>query len=950
MFKYAVKRVFRSYKLFLALTLGVLVATTFFASTNIAADLLARDSLEASIEGVVYDLVANSGPSNWTSQEFDEIETELNEISEVTEITKTSILYLSNYNNTNTNFTITGVEWSSDMVEGHQVTGGLPSLGPNETYIVSGSTNESLFDINDEVSATIYVSKKVAQNILVIENGTVIYNITQIVTTFEVIEWNFTIAGFVSFPEDRRYAIQGLGSFAGILLTPYGFGADIPYNMLVADWDLTFNPILEQCNQIENRTGVYIWNSIHMKLDRDRLIDPYNIDNSVERMSEVGSKVRALIEPYGATVSSNLQLPLTLYLIISLTMNIAFIALSLPIFFMAYFTGTMVSDVSYNLRRREIGLLLTKGYKRSTIRNMFLIEGVFIGAISGTASAFIGSGVTYYALGITRFDYISILLSNSTSIILSIMLGMGLALISVWRPANRASKLEILDSLKQYVYVEETSEYKRLLPTLTFFLGTYKLIVWVLAIDMNILLTQLSPGNFFLALLIGVWLGIDGILNFLGPIAFLYGATKIFMRGSQKFQEAVVTAGKRFFGAFGTLATRNVKRNPARNAAMVFLLSLIVSYGIFTIGSLYAEFDRVERNIGFTVGSDVRIELNEGVNISSVMPQILDFSEVVDATPEYRLTLHVGDISIETRGIRPNEWPSIAFWESEWFIGDFQVMLDELDNNGIILSITTARDLDLEVGDTFQIRGLNPGDFHELRVVGLIGYQSFLESLYFASDGDGDRMEFSAEGSYPSFVSETFLNDSAIIDASSSNILIKTHEGVNGTYVQELLDEEIQDISESYSYTSHMKNYYERPIESGITKIRWVAILFAVVLALVGTALVIILGLKEKDAEIALLTVRGFSKWQLFKTLLAEMLVMVLFALVLGSVVGLIEIFGNVNLENQNATGLIRTRMVLSIQSSFTMLLVIGVVLLAAIIPVWWASRRPESKIDVLRA
>jgi hypothetical protein len=198
-------------------------------------------------------------------------------------------------------------------------------------------------------------------------------------------------------------------------------------------------------------------------------------------------------------------------------------------------------------------------------------------------------------------------------------------------------------------------------------------------------------------------------------------------------------------------------------------------------------------------------------------------------------------------------------------------------------------------------------------------------------------------------VSESFLSESNILDASASNILIKTNADVNGTYVQEILDETFTDISDSYSFTSNMRNYYERPIESGITRIRWVAIVFAVVLALVGTALVIILGLKEKDAEIALITVRGFSKWQLFKTLLAEMLVMVLFALLLGSLVGFIEIFGNVNLENQNATGLIRTRMIVGGLSGITMLVVIGVVILAAALPVYWASRRPESKVDVLR-
>jgi ABC-type antimicrobial peptide transport system permease subunit len=950
MFKYAVKRVFRSYKLFLALTLGVLIATSFFASTNVAADILARDSLEASIEGVVYDVVANSVPSNWTSEEFDEIENKLEKIPEITGQTRTSRLYLENYNKTNSNFTVIGLEWNSDMVQNLQLISGRSSLNANETYVLSGSTNESQFQIDDIVEMNVFVSKKVAQNIIVVENGTIVNNITLIVTKVEQVKWNLTVAGFVSLPEDRRYAMEQ-NPYAGILLTPYGFGIDLSYNILLANWALTFDPLLEQCNQIENRTGVWVWNSIHVKVDRASLIDPYNIENSIERLRDVARKVSALIEPYGATISSSLILPLTFYSLISLTMNIAFIALSLPIFFMAYFTGTMVSDVGYNLRRREIGLLLTKGYKRDTIRNMFLIEGLFIGAISGVASAFLGTLIAYYTLGITRYDYVSVFLNNSTSMLVSIIIGMALALISVWRPANRASKLEVLDALKQYIYVEETSEYKKLLPTITFVLGTYKLIVWILGIDMNTLLSQISPGNFFLALLIVAWLGIDGILNFLGPIAFLYGATKIFMRGSPKFQEAVVAAGKRYFGAFGNLATRNVKRNPARNAAIVFLLSLIVSYGVFTIGSLFAEYDRVERNIRYNVGADIRIELEGDVNVTTILDEISDISDVVDMTPEYRLTLHAGDTSIATRGIRPEKWLSIAFWESEWFLGDFQNMINEIGNDGIILSVDIARDLDLEVGDTFQVRGSGSNIYNELRIVGLIGYQSILESLAIAFGEDrAETLQFSAEGDYPSLVSETFLDDADIIDTSVVNVLIDTEEGVNGTYIQEVLDDEIAEIGESYSYTSSLKNYYERPIESGITKIRWVAIVFAVILALVGTSLVIILGLKDKDAEIALLTIRGFSKWQLFKTLLAEMLVIVLFALVLGSLVGFVEIFGNVNLENQNTTGLIRTRMIVGGMSGVTTLLMIGIVLLAAIIPVWWASRKPESKVDILRA
>ena len=119
---------------------------------------------------------------------------------------------------------------------------------------------------------------------------------------------------------------------------------------------------------------------------------------------------------------------------------------------------------------------------------------------------------------------------------------------------------------------------------------------------------------------------------------------------------------------------------------------------------------------------------------------------------------------------------------------------------------------------------------------------------------------------------------------------------------------------------------------------------------MVGTGLVVILTLREKDPEIALLSVRGFSKWQLFKTLLAEVLVTIVFALLLGLFVGYVENLGQVSQLNEGLSGLIRYQITLGGAAGYTILLLLGVVLLAAIIPVWWASRRAETKVIVLRS
>ncbi|MFW9964776.1 MAG: ABC transporter permease, partial [Candidatus Sifarchaeia archaeon] len=454
---------------------------------------------------------------------------------------------------------------------------------------------------------------------------------------------------------------------------------------------------------------------------------------------------------------------------------------------------------------------------------------------------------------------------------------------------------------------------------------------------------SISFGNFAIALLIIAWLMVDSILNTLGPLLFLYGATRVFMKGSLRFQEAVVNAGRRFFGAFGNLATRNVKRNPARTASLVFIIALIVSYGIFATGSLYSQADYIERSARYDVGADVRLQLNAGANMTEMLEAVVDYDGVEDATPEYQLDLRVGTTQIETRGIRPDEWTDVGYWEPEWFLGDITEMMDNLGNDGIIISRDIAKRLELNVGDTIYVDGPFSSGRYGLTIVGLIGYLTVIEVAIAG-------FTFSTGGDYVSIVSETFLNDSMLIHTSTANVLIDTEPNVNGTVLQQQLLLDFEDVFRTFSVTSEISDYQSSPLRSGSTKIQWLAISFAVILAMVGTGLVVYLTLREKDAEIALLSVRGFSKWQLFKTLLAEVMVTVLFALLLGVFVGYVENLGQVSQLNTNATGLIRYGVTLGGAAFYTNLLLVGVVLLAAIIPVWLSSRRPESKVDILRA
>jgi len=927
MFKYAFKRVVRSYRLFVALTIGVLLATTFFASTNVAADIISKDALSATIENILYDFDVDSENSNWTIADVNGLENELDAVDGVVGSAHSTKFYFD-YNGTGTNMTVAAIEMSSDLASGIQVLQGSFSLGPNETYVVRGSKNESLFSLGQVLEVQIRVSR--------------------LFMPPQTIARNLTVVGYIDLPQRNREAI--IPSFgAGIMAILEGLGGgaraftfDTSYNLLLADWDMVMDSILREAETITGHTHLGISTSIHLQIDRANYLNPYDITNSLQRIQNLADVISEHTSAYGAGVSSNLQGRLVVYQFTQLIMSAQFLALSLPIFLLAYFTGTMVSDVGYNFRRREIGLLLTKGYERGTIRRMFLVEGALIGAIAGAVSVFLGTASAYIILGVENLNMFQAILDNLVSVILSVILGMFLGLLSVWRPSGRASKLEILDALKQYIFVEETSEYKKLLPTICLILGTYKLIVWTLGIDMSGLLGSISFGNLFVSIAIVAWLAVDGVLNSIGPLLFLYGATKVFIRGSQKFQEAVMSAGRRFFGAFGKLATSNIKRHPARNATLVFIAALIVSYGIFATGSLYSQYDFTERTARYDVGADVRLQLNAGTNMTEMLGAVLEYESVQNVTPEYTLNLRAGTSTIDARGIRPEEWRDIAFWEPGWFIGDVEQMFEDLTDDSIILSLDVAQRLDLSVGDIINVAGPFSSGTHALTIVGLVGYLSPIEQI-------AGGFQFSIGGDYTSFVSEGFLNSSLLIYTSTANVLIDTVNNTNGTQLQEQLAAELSGVYASYSVTTELTDYQTSVIRSGTTKIQWLAISFAVILAMVGTALVVILTLQEKDAEIALLSVRGFSKWQLFKTLLAEVMVTVFFALLLGIAVGYIENLGQIASLNESTTGLIRYRMALGGTAGYTILLLLSVVLLAAIIPVWWSSRRPESKIDLLR-
>ena len=925
MFKYAIKRVLRGYKLFIALTIGVLIATTFFSSMIVSADVMTKEALLDALDELDYDARISANNITWSNQNFTDLKALMEDMPDVVSADVYS-KYAYNHNaSRRESFDIVGSDPQSTLWNTFEHINGSTSLAANETWVVASSANASLLKAGETIQTSIPIQ-------------------TTEFPYFSSVEINLTIAGFIDIPS-QTVRLLNPAQIIDLGFIQFEMGDWRIYDLLIVDWDQTIQPVIQWFDQQENVTSMVMSSGFLCRLDRDVLVNPYDVGASAANIADTLARVEDRTAHFNTQVTNLIGSTLQMLSLMSGILILAFVSLAAPIIFMSWYSSTMLSDVSYNLRRREFGLLQTKGFGPKVIKRMLMFEGAIIGLIGGVAGLFCGTAIAHLILDVSMETPFVALSANPINTAVIIGFGLIIAIWSVRGPADRAAKLDPLDSLKQYIYIEEQREYKKLLPRIALLLGTYKIVVWILGISMQTLLGTAMSSGFIVLIAILLWTPIDALLNFIGPILFLYGLTKILLSGSQKFQKFVVRVGGRFFGPFGALATRNVQRNPVRNAALVFTVALIVSYGVFSVGSLFAEQDRLERTNLYYVGSDVSASFLTGADMTEIQETAQNFESVTDLTVEYWLTMTSSRGRVDIRGIEPATWTEAAFYESGWFSG--AVLEDVFSNftgNKIILSVSLARQLELRVGNSITLRGTDSSDLHRMDIVALIGYVSPIEDLM--SDMVG---EFAFGGTYPSYVPSEYLIETGLEDISAGHLLMKTIPGSNGTLLEEEISTAFPEVVDTDSTTTRAAAAQENTFEVGGTRARWVGILFGGVLAVVGTLLIVGLTLKEKEYETTLLGVRGFTRGQTLKVLAGEVLVMVLFSLLLGVLTGFIQLFGDIANVSENTQILVRPQIVLSPLAILGMAAIAIAVLISALTPVLMTSRFTEDKVDVLR-
>ena len=127
-------------------------------------------------------------------------------------------------------------------------------------------------------------------------------------------------------------------------------------------------------------------------------------------------------------------------------------------------------------------------------------------------------------------------------------------------------------------------------------------------------------------------------------------------------------------GDLGALAAKNVRRNPARLAAMALLIAFIIGFSVQVTGQIASQQDFIVRNVHQQVGADVTVTLANASRAQVILNDIVgNVSGIRNATIERTMSAPLtGSNSynqMRLKTIDPDTWALSAYYEQGWFTG-----------------------------------------------------------------------------------------------------------------------------------------------------------------------------------------------------------------------------------------------------------------------------------------
>jgi hypothetical protein len=903
------------------------LAATFFGGLNVAADTVGKQALDAQLTNTPVDVNLFPGLYGQAFANASTFRTLVSNVQTVDFVKNAeSIGQASSFNGSLPQ--LWAIQGTSTLYQHITLVAGRMNLAPNETIINADSP----------LAQTLAIGKNVR------------YTLASFYVGFRQVSYNVTLrlVGQVSLDK----LVQRTLGFGYYCSTP-GFGnpglsfcssGPSGQSVLITSWEKTFAPALDwSYNQSRAATASYSYAQnarVNVYLDRDRLISPFDVEGSIGQIQAIEARISTVASQSGFRYQDNLLSELQGFSSEIFSLRIQYTVVSIPVFFLAWYVGRTVSQSSFNLRRKEIGLLMTRGFTRGQLFRQFLTEAIMVGVIAGSAgvvAAYLLNPVFIQVLGGSTGSVVL----TSDSVIVTVLFTLILTFFAVFSPARQATNMDPAKALKEYVYLEETRPTKKRGAIIAFILGLYQLILLVTGQNYMTFQRYFYGANFLLAIVIIIASVLSLSLTYIGPFLFLFGAASLSTGAAQRFHRGFAAFSRRIIGDVAALASKSVFRNPRRVAALVFIVALIAGYSIWVIGDQASQLDYNYRQAQVQNGSDIRISGFSTIADATLVANQLrtGWSNITGATAEADFSQNFNVASgLQVKAIDPATWKQSAYYQHSWFTGDFDATLSQMaaNNSTIVLDHGVASYYSYFIGGR-----LNTSKTFSLSIIGFFGPD-------YSHQYSGPFYSFSPEGW--SFVPIKLLGENiTFFSPTTTNIVLAK---VDPSFSLPAVAESVQRAYPSLSVSAAQPSSQDTQgiINAGSQNVLRLGTAFAGLAAVIGVGTVAYTGYREREKEITMVAVRGLSYRQLAGLLITEFLPVVVYALILATVVGLIVVWGDaqgVNSLNGGYLSLLEPRRVtFPLWASINIFAIIGLLLAGVFIPAAFAARKDLSKMS----
>ena len=871
--RYAASGIPRNWRRTFSSILGVLLAITFIAGTFIAIDSSARATLDASLSGLPGDLSYNAFPSgSGTGGNAQD---------------NGSALFAA----------LTAVPGVENVSLYRQVTS---FQGPLEVANPADPTNRTVY-LNevlgiDPAHVPYQVSQATLAGSLALPNGTLVLD-SQTATTVgvqlgdpvlvEYREWNgsgyanhtlsFTLGGTLEFPSPSYgpYLIPGPG--------PYYYGSTLVFNLRDLEWILS-ELNLAAFNPPQFRGEIWV--------DRNRFVDPYDLPGTTFRLTRLDRSLSQAIlaAGYAGDVTDNLANALQSYSGQILAQRIEYLILSVPVILLGLYLGAVGVDLGHAERRRELGVLKTRGASRRQVAILLVTESVLGGFVATVLGLLFGLVLSRLLIAVvTPFgaaaSYGTVTLTPETVVAVTILSTSFMGIAS-YRSARRTASLPIIETLRYYAPGETRIHYT---PVWDIVMIGYSIAVYVMVWYM-----LSNPSGFFVFMIGAIFV----VSLPLAPVLLVIGSVRIMTRSTGKVYEKMSRIVRPFAKNLENVISRNLSRNPRRSSNIAIIIALGLAFGVFITSSLASQQAVQTESLRASIGADMSVsvpystnasqEASFGTNLSRV-PGVTGVSPVMQINAQTASGGSYGYASVFA--LDPGTYFSVSNPAGFYFEdpASESAAKQVLATPGkVLVTGNFATSAALEVGDLLPLTttAYTNGTPSVVSVTVTIGgIVRFLPGTYqgsFFGTVSAPNAVYGSNATLQKFITAS----SGVYYYGSDHYLVALAPGANASAVKTafialgspsvvVYSEQLAQVTGSVFFGSFL-GFIEMEIA------------FIVVILTAGLGLIVYAASLERTVEFAGITARGSSGWQTAALLVGEAFVIMVIGVLMGFGVGLL--------------------------------------------------------------